>query len=103
MAKAANDPDPRLPAERAASLSGKRRATFEALFEKPTRSDIEWREIKSLLKALGGEITQGRGSRVRVALGGRKAVFHEPHPEPVTDKGAVNSVRDFLKEAGISG
>jgi hypothetical protein len=51
--------------------------------------------------ALGGEITQGRGSRVRVALGPLRAVFHEPHPERVTDKGAVESVRKFLESLGV--
>ncbi|BAY84341.1 putative HicA protein [Calothrix parasitica NIES-267] len=30
-----------------------------------------------------------------------KAVFHEPHPEKETDKGAVKSVREFLLKAGI--
>jgi hypothetical protein len=31
----------------------------------------------------------------------KKAVFHEPHPEKETDKGAVKSVREFLLKAGI--
>jgi hypothetical protein len=31
----------------------------------------------------------------------QRAVFHEPHPERVTDKGAVKSVREFLLNAGI--
>ncbi len=39
------------------------------------------------------EISEGRGSRVRVALKGVSAVFHRPHPEKETDKGAVKSVR----------
>ena len=34
-------------------------------------------------------------------LNGVKAVFHEPHPENETDKGAVKSAREFLKNAGI--
>lgn len=55
----------------------------------------------SLFKALGAEVTQGRGSRVRVHLNGEKAVFHEPHLEKETDKGAIKSVREFLQNAGI--
>ncbi|CDN10437.1 HicA protein [Richelia intracellularis] len=35
-------------------------------------------------------------------LNGVRAVFHEPHAEKETDKGAVKSVRDFLMEAGIN-
>ena len=35
-------------------------------------------------------------------LNDRRAVFHEPHPERETDKGAVKSIREFLINAGIS-
>ena len=53
------------------------------------------------MKALGTEITEGRGSRVRFALNGVRAVFHKPHPRPEMVKGAFESLRDFLKEAGV--
>ena len=54
-----------------------------------------------MFKALGADMSQGRGSRVRVSLKGIKAVFHEPHPEKETNKGAVKAVREFLTNAGI--
>ena len=54
-----------------------------------------------ILKSLGAEITEGNGSRVRIKLGNERAVFHRPHPERVTDKGAVKSVRRFLDNAGV--
>ena len=82
-------------------LSAKHRKTLEAVYERPERSDIAWRDIESLFVALGGELSEGAGSRVRVALGGVRAVFHRPHPERVTDKGAVKSVRRFLQTAGV--
>lgn len=82
-------------------LSAKHRKTLQAVFEQPERSDIPWRSIEGLFIALGGEISEGAGSRVRVALGGVRAVFHRPHPERVTDKGAVKSVRRFLQAAGV--
>ncbi|WP_319025520.1 type II toxin-antitoxin system HicA family toxin [Phyllobacterium calauticae] len=44
-------------------------------------------------------MTEGQGSRVRIALNGIRAVFHRPHPQKETDKGAVKSVRRFLLEA----
>jgi HicA toxin of bacterial toxin-antitoxin, len=74
---------------------------LEAIFERPTRSDIPWRDIERLFEALGGTVASGRGSRRRVRLGERRAVFHEPHPERVTDKGAVEDVRAFLQGAGV--
>jgi hypothetical protein len=55
-----------------------------------------------MLKAAGAEITEGKGSRVRIALNGLRAVLHRPHPRKETDKGAVGSMRRFLIEAGVT-
>jgi hypothetical protein len=82
-------------------VEGKQGRTLEAIFERPVRADIRWKDIESLLSACGAEINEGRGSRVRVALKGVRAVFHRPHPRKETDRGAVVSVRRFLTEAGI--
>lgn len=82
-------------------LNSKQRKTLAAVFESPIRADIAWSDIVRLLEALGATVTQGRGSRIRVYLNGVRAVFHEPHPEKVTDKGAVKSVREFLENAEI--
>ncbi|WP_438346106.1 type II toxin-antitoxin system HicA family toxin [Methylorubrum populi] len=82
-------------------LSGKHRATFEAVFADPVRSGIVWTDIESLFAACGATVEEGRGSRIRVALNGVRAVFHRPHPNKETDKGAVKSVRRFLTEAGL--
>ena len=61
-------------------VNSKQRKTLDKVFETPTRSDIPWSDIESLLGAMGATVTQGNGSRVRVALNGVSAVFHEPHP-----------------------
>ena len=83
-------------------LSGRHRATLAAIFAEPVRANIEWREIEALFIACGAELSEGNGSRLRVALGGLRAVFHRPHPRKETDKGAVRSVRRVLAEAGIT-
>lgn len=82
-------------------LSGRHRATLEAIFADPVRSSIVWTDIEALMTACGAEIEEGRGSRVRIALNGVRAVFHRPHPQKETDKGAVKSVRRFLDEAEV--
>jgi hypothetical protein len=78
-------------------IGSQHRKTLTAILQRPARSDFRWREVAGLMKALGAEVTEGRGSRVRFALNGVRAVFHRP--EMV--KGAVEALRDFLKEAGV--
>ncbi len=82
-------------------VNSKQQKTLLLIFEDPPRADIPWKDIEKLLIALGGEISEGRGSRVRVILYDRIAIFHRPHPERVTDKGALKSVRRFLISAGV--
>ncbi len=82
-------------------LSNKQRKTFGAIFEEPIRSDVAWADIENLLHGLGAELSEGRGSRVRIYLRGVRAVFHRPHRQKETDKRALKSVRRFLTEAGI--
>ena len=82
-------------------LNKKQTKILEAIFENPVRSDVAWSDVEKLFAALGAEITEGRGSRVRVVLDDVKAVFHRPHPQKETDKGALKSVRRFLFEAGF--
>lgn len=83
-------------------MSQKHQRTLEVVFDDPVRPNIPWRDIESMLKAFGAEITEGEGSRVRIALNGVRAVFHRPHPQKETDKGAVRSMRRFLTEAGVT-
>jgi hypothetical protein len=82
-------------------VNKKHRRTLKAIFEEPTKADIAWRDIENLLLALQAELSEGSGSRVRVALGGIRAVFHRPHPQKETSKGMVKSVRRFLQEVGV--
>ena len=71
------------------------------IFDDPVRADIPWSDIESLMKAMGAEITEGRGSRVRIFLNGVRAIFHRPHPHKEADRGTVRAVRRFLMEAEI--
>jgi hypothetical protein len=80
----------------------KHRRTLQAIFAEPTRANVIWTDIEALLVALGAEILEGKGSRVRIALNDVRAVFHRPHPQKETDKGALRSMRRFLSEAGVT-
>lgn len=82
-------------------MNSRNRRTLESIFVDPVRSDVVWTDIETLFLALGAEISEGRGSRVRVSLNGCLAVFHRPHPQKETDKGALKSVRRYLMNAGV--
>lgn len=82
-------------------MNKKQNKTLELIFKQPIPSNITWKDIESLLKAVGCDISEGSGSRVRVKFDNQRAVFHRPHPQPTTDKGAVNSVKKFLMNIGV--
>lgn len=82
-------------------MNATQRKTFQHIFERPTRADVRWSSIEGLVRALGGEVTEGRGSRVRFGLGERVATFHGPHPKRVTGKATLEDVRRFLENAGV--
>ena len=78
-------------------VNSTQRKMLESIFEDPVRPDVSWSAIESLLNALGVELWEGRGSRVRVHLNGVRAVLHRPHPSPRTGKGALKSNKGALK------
>ena len=82
-------------------MNATQRRTLSAIFEKPTRADLRWSKVEGLVLALGGEVTAGRGSRVRFRIGSRVATFHRPHPNRMAGKGPTEDVRRFLENVGI--
>jgi len=62
---------------------------------------LEWRRIESLLVALGSQVVEGIGSRVRFELNDVVATFHRPHPHKEAKPYQVKDAREFLSQAGI--
>lgn len=46
----------------------------------PIRRNVLWSDVVTLVKALGGEVTQEDGSRVQFDLNGVSLNIHSPHP-----------------------
>ena len=82
-------------------MNKKHQKKLDNIFAVPIRANIPWKDIEALLLALGAEISEGSGSRLRIKLNGVWAVFHRPHPHKETDKGAVKAMREFLEKAGV--
>lgn len=82
-------------------MGKKHNRTLNAIFSNPVQSGILWQDIEAMLRNLGAEISERRGSRICISLNGIDAVFHRPHPRKETDKGSINSMRRFLRETGV--
>jgi len=78
-------------------MRGKHKKVLEQIFHNPVLPGIVWKEVESLLLALGADIEEAAGSRITIELNDIFAVFHRPHPRKETDKGAVKS----LTTAGV--
>ena len=84
------------------NMNSKHRKTLELVFKNPVQAGIRWLDVELLFSSLGGELSEGSGSRLRVKLNDVRAVFHRPHPQKTIDKGAVTSIRKFLENAGVT-
>lgn len=82
-------------------MNSKCKKIYKQIYTNPIKADIPWSDVETLLLALGAKISEGNGSRVRIKLNGERAVFHRPHPENNTDKGAIKAVRRFLENARV--
>ena len=78
-------------------MKRKHRKILEQIFLRPVSGNIKWKNIEALFIALGAELTEREGSRIEVFLFNEVRIFHRPHPRPDTDKGAVSSIREWLK------
>ncbi len=76
--------------------------TLKLLFARPMSANVRWDDIESLLLDLGAQIEEREGSRVLIRLFGERRVFHRPHPSPMTDKGAIANLRDWLSDNGVT-
>ena len=80
-------------------MQKRHRRTLAALFRRPTATDVAWRDVMTLIVALGGEV---RSRSVRaVSLRDRDLAVHEPHPSGLLPRLLVLRLRRFLLEGGI--
>lgn len=83
-------------------MNSKNRKTLEALFATPQRKAINWLDIETLLLAVGAELVEGRGSRLRFEAAGQMLALHKPHPGKEALGYQVKAIRDFLKQIGVT-
>ena len=76
--------------------------TLKLIFARPMSANVRWDDVESLLLELGAQIEEREGSRVLIRLFGERRVFHRPHPSPMTDKGAIANLREWLSNNGVT-
>ncbi|WP_315808843.1 type II toxin-antitoxin system HicA family toxin [Pseudomonas sp. C9-3] len=82
-------------------MNARQRRTLELIYSLPVPASLEWQSIESLLIALGAQMIEGNGSRVRFELNGIVATFHRPHPAKEAKPYQVRDTRTLLEQAGI--
>jgi hypothetical protein len=82
-------------------MNVKARKTLAALFASPVSRSIAFRDLSSLLMALGFTIRQGEGSRMDFIYGNVTLHLHEPHPGKEIKPYQVKAVRAFLLNIGV--
>jgi hypothetical protein len=75
--------------------------TLNAIFKTPVPTTLAWKQIEMLFIAVGAQVIEGSGSRVRFELNGVVATFHRPHPQKEAKPYQVRDARRFLEQAGV--
>lgn len=83
------------------SINAKHRKTLSAIYTDPLPKQLSWRDIESLLVAVGAKAVEGRGSRVSFNKGDEIISFHRPHPEKEAKPYQVKNAREFLTKIGV--
>lgn len=83
-------------------MNAAHRKTLAAVFTDPVPKSLEWRRIEALLVAVGCQVIEGDGSRVRFEKNGVIASFHRPHPAKEAKPYQVRDARQFLANLGVN-
>jgi hypothetical protein len=83
----------------AADLNHHHRVTLEKIFSHPLSANLEWRQVLSLLAAIG-TTTQEPNGKVKFELGGETQVLQPPDGKDV-DRQLIVDLRRMLTNAGL--
>ena len=83
-------------------MSNKHRNVLQAIFHDPLSSNVQWREVESLLHHLGAVVEPGHGARFRVTLNRHEFTMHHPHHGNELGKTDIKHLRECLAAAGVS-
>ena len=82
-------------------MNTKQRKTLKAIFTKPTSASIIFSDIEALVVALGGEVFEREGSRIKLSIQGEQWRCHRPHPGKEAKRYQVEEIRELLLRIGV--
>ena len=83
-----------------APVNSDHRATLERIFTHPASGNIEWRQVRSLLEALGA-VAEEHNGKLKVTLGNETEVLQPPRGKDI-DAQMIVDLRRMLTRAGIA-
>jgi hypothetical protein len=81
-------------------VRGAHRTTLEKIFRHPASGNIEWRQVRSLLEAVGASTDEHDG-KLEVTLGGETEVLWPPRGKDI-DVQMVVDLRRMFTRAGLA-
>ena len=82
-----------------ADLGNEHRDTLEKILRHPASGNVEWRQVRSLLEAVG-TATEKHNGKLEVTLGGETQVFDPPQSKDI-DVQTIVDLRRMLTRAGL--
>ena len=76
------------------SLDSEKRKTLEQIVDHRSGANIEWRQVRALLEALG-RVTEEHNGKVKVTIGGVSEIFQPPREKDV-DEELLSDLRRLL-------
>ena len=83
----------------AAIVNAEQEDTLKKILNHPASGNVEWRQVLSLLEAVG-TVTDHRNGRLEVTVGDETEVFDPPKDKDV-DKQMIVDLRRMLTNAGF--
>ena len=81
-------------------LGSEHRNTLEKIMRHPASGNIEWRQVQSLLEAVG-TVTEEHDGKFKVTVGAEADVLQRPHGKDISTDTIVD-LRHLLTRAGIT-
>ncbi len=81
-------------------LTGSHEKVYQRLFQHPMPHNLQWREVRAMLEAIGdiNTVEDDKGN-LKLARGSQTLVLHRPRGKDLADKQELMQVRHFLERS----